>query len=579
MKDENKIDDIFKKSLASYEVDFNEKHWEEMDALLDAEAPVPGSWFSRNRKYFFFLSAFLIFLLVGYLGINQVKNTPQNQNTVKSSLINNPLNIGKVNNQVKDQAKVEAVDTKTSTDIEVMEASIDANKKSSNGATMLNANESNASEEALELPAISKNKKENTQTNKQDANNTTDIDESAVPGANAVKTDLSKSNSILPKQNKANNKELDKKPVVKEMINVVAEVDVESETESNIENELATVYKNETSNDNQSFDRSSDQVGNQNIEAAVSENDLESISNAVALPVSENGLETISALTGLEVALEEEELMADILSKKETRPFVAPKIIRSNTGFGIGALASGEVNYVDDVENNRFGHSQGLFLEYNLGNVVSLESAFILSSKTFQSDDVNNVPYVVGNVEKSQVKYSFIEIPLLARFKFRKNKKFQPHVGGGHSVYIARKEKYFFVTDLEVDESFENDYNPTPSTSNYESFEDSRNLDSEGSNIFASQPESQSQQAQERSGDVAALPQNQKSAPFFGIINFSAGFDMSLGKNAQHTLRMEGQFKSSINKLAYDLRIADYPVSNQKRYKSLGARLSYIYHL
>ncbi len=583
MKEQYNIDDIFKAGLKNFEPEFNELHWEEMDAMLDAEHPVPGNFFSRYSKYFYSFSALFLVLAVGYIiGSYAYKNSQlkSNNSNVKAGVssfgnidsknnkaINSDKNI-QVNQSIVKKAEIEKegnADVSNGQPANLKDTQLEQKAEVENTST----NPKNNNDRNSDLPAenAAPNSKHNTN------NNSRTVDQINSPANNSVEEQVEDSKNDLQtaeQDSDKNNQTAEEQSDVVIDNAEVAALDVNEGIQNDSEIELTAIYNELAENENSEVNA---RFKNTNIVNALVANDV----------VADN-INSIESLEGkfTDFVEVEENLIALQTKNFEQELTDLPKVKKPLfKGLGIGVLGSWEMNYVDNVNNNRVGNSQGLLVQYDFGKVFSLETAFILTKKAFQSRNVNNVPYVVGNIENSQVKYSFIEIPLLARFNFRKNKKFRPHLGGGHSVYIPKKEKYFFVTDLVVDENYANDYNPAPETSNYESFEDTRdtrNLESEGSNIFdEAQSRGEASSMAEQTEAVAVLPLEEKSGPFFGIVNFSAGFDLDIAR--KHTIRLEGQFKSSINKLAYDLRIADYPISNEKRYKSLGGRVSYIYKM
>jgi|GEM_PF-6020723 len=580
MKEKNQIDEIIKNGLKNFEPDFNDLHWDEMETMLDKEHPVPGSVFTKYRKYFYSFSALLLLLFVGYFIGSYFINNKNISNNFSSAKSGN-LAVSSSNSSSKTNSNFNSnINTSSKSDLEtvVAENTITESAVKSNEGISEKAQEKNAlNTEALNIEIPSKTSGQNADvldieipSNTNNGQNT-DVLEIEVPS----NTNNSQNTDVLDIEVPSNTNNGQNTEVL--------EIEVPSNTNSNQNTKTLDINNVPSNNNEQNKDDLNNNIeGNKipKVETPQSIDELADLNTGFLKNIREENTE-LAYLDGKFLdMIEEDEVLVALEAKKAEPSFRSlPKMKRPKLlGLGIGALGSLEMNYVDQLNNSQLGNSQGVLVEYNFGQIFSLETAFILSNKIYQSKNVNNVPYVVGNIENSQVKYSMIEIPLLARFKFRKNKAFQPHIGTGHSVYIPRKEKYFFVSDLEVEQEYENDYTPESETENFESFEDPRDprAESEGSNIFEDQDRTLTSTGDVES-EISALPMEQKSGPFWGIVNLSVGFDWRIARN--HKLRLEGQFKSSINKLSYDLRVSDYPVSNEKHYKSLGARLSYVLNL
>ena len=572
MKEKNQIDEIIKNGLKNFEPDFNELHWDEMEAMLDKEHPVPGSVFTRYRKYFYSFSALFLLLIVGYfIGISKKNISTNLSSNVNTSSVIQSSSSSSVNTKAN-------ITSSSKSDLETV---------ATENASARDAKEFSKSDSKEEQGVKNSNNKNNTSNHDQNdqkkevvnstisnSTNYSNLNAHAITGQReVVKSEASLSANAIDQSKIGNNKNNQSN----DALNINIETPYIPNSNSSIQNtdaldiEFPSNNNGQINNGNNEFEDDAAP----NVETLHSIDELADLNTDFLGKIKEEYTELSNLEGKFSDIVEGDELLVSLEAKK-IKPGLRylPKTKRPVLlGLGFGGLSSLEMNFVDKLDNSQLGNSQGVFVEYNFGKIFGIEMAFVLTNKIYQSTDVNDVPYVPGDIENSQIKYSMIEIPLLARFKFRKNKAFQPHIGTGHSVYIPRKEKYFFVADLELDEEYENDYDHELETGNFESV-DPRDPRVETSEIFV-----QDRGPSSSTGVVEPelLPMEEMSGPLWGIINLSAGFDWRFARN--HKLRLEGQFKSSINKLVYDLRVADYGVSNKKRYKSLGARLSYVLSL
>ncbi len=577
------VDGLVQQKLKGHEVDFVEGHWKEMETMLDDRLPLYASLLNNRALRGILGVAALLFVCWGgwYLSdkaqlTDQSIQTPEANERIEKTLVDEKepveLNGGE---EAVEHANVEHLPSNekiefTKEEMTKLTAGVNTNELSEKTENTKNTRTDRSKEVKNTKASKGQSKNLSVQTAKTD-----------LPGLKAeTKEETYKAIQTKSLENVEQAVRKSEKATVYEYETVM-----ETRTSETI-NPYETAYSTEPPIGTNALDAAESDASNQQKQNVLANVEGES---SEMLEPSQGNDNAMDNLEGVDMEyLASNELLLELPSEQRFIPIlpVSPKDYLPVEGkLRVGVASSFDLNYVDKLVDSKTSYTTGLMIELD-SKPISIETGVYVSNKIFQSDDVENVPYIVGNILNSEAQYVTVEIPVLAKLQTRDDKRFRAHIFGGHSVYVPIKEKHFFVSDLDASNlSFSNSYDPVPNTANYESFSpDDEVFASTGSEIFDTRDGEFTQEdsnlsafAETTGGTVAALPQEGRTKPFWGILNVGAGVSYKIGR--KHKIALDAQYKTSLTELAYDMRVKNYEVTNFKHFKSLGLRVSWLYEL
>lgn len=597
------IDAFVKKSLQTpQDIEFDSKHWDEMEQMLDDEQPV-GSWIGAGigagmsnglyRNVFKYASAAAILLLIGTGWYFWQGN---NSNIVED--VNKPSATERLekNAQVEDAKSVILEEIPVEQEGKELEQNKEAVKDGNKDSKKDSKKDGDKkTDKKTDKKPVNKtiNKAEGVRGNTNNANRISNSKEQSTTEAIQVKSQKGKQKFDSQNNTKSNTtddtqKNTDKKDSKEDIRIIEFKKEVESLKEQQkkqeqkkdreVEPVLAQVSPSQTKlkEDNRYLDE------NEATKSLDSKVDM-AFEELVKLDGKFSEISSEKDITDLTV---ESILPIKIRPLENIFPTLVPKSSKRKTGIGL--VASFDVNFTDRLGDSQASYTAGILGNYKLNDKWLLETGVLWSEKSFKTTDLNTPPYVVGNAIGAERKLSILEIPLAVKYIFNKKSRTQVLAGLGHSVYVPLNEKYYFQTDGDVSNlNFSNSYNARSTPSSYESFElnevRNNNLNPTGSDIFNADESASLMDSNnfgndiQSIGDVAVLPLAEKSGPLWGIVNLALGVKHRLGK--RHSINVEAQYKTSINRRLYDLKIADYAPANHKYYQSLGLRVGWALEL
>ena len=553
------IDDLIKESLEGFEMDFNDQDWADMESKLDRGPKGSGPSFGKRSIKSWLGGRFLMGLLLMGLFVPAAYWTG-------SQLMKKDYKVG--NHSIENQALL----NKNQMGVLGNNRAVIGQEKTPDLGT---------------TPVPQQANKTNTQENK----------ESILEPKTKESTSLQHTTNTLLNENKVrhsssiNNKTIEpsEQEISKDEFSSVNGEDV---TDKSI---LEGTYQSnkQTTNDNQQRDKvtpnvirqdniykekTHDQNPNDREEKAeklpeVVWNTTNMNTVSPASPIFSIGVERLEIIPSETTSLEPLGLSVNEMPVAQTA-FKLP--LKTKLKNSIQVLAGINWNFTDDVKDGKLGYETGLAYNRQLGSNWSVEAGVSWSESQFYAKDVETPAYVWGTATSAEVAYEILEIPTLIKYNFAPNTTFQPWVAAGHSLYIPINEQYFFETEtIDFEETaFLNDYTPIVTSNRFASDNDE---DTRGPRV--GEPVNEANQvtslfdADSTLPPNALLPSGESTRVIAGILNVKGGFDFDV--NQRNSFSFNGQFKTSLTKRPFDLKLGDYGIANYKKLNSFGFQLAW----
>lgn len=562
-KDYKNIDELVSQNLNSFEMDFDDGAWAEMETMLDKQPK--GFWqrFEKNKG--------IHLLAIGLLGTlsccwawwffvqQPLADASQIVPTVQQATIISPV-----------------VPKTIQSLIPAPETTID---------------------EVLETEAISEKTKQHVLSPADAIVNASDVKghEISVP-----KLEINESTSISTNVNQENKNVLDKAKQINTEQSL--SVDLPRDSKEDIKNTTPIINKENINKEKTTPDTPIELDQKPNKIKSLSEYESEVVwlekgsdhTNASILSKrNESSIDELppyeSKITSLNQTILEGELASaemPIFNKKTPFRLSVKGMVGANMNFTNFSVKNNEMedaSFSNGIRQNNkdqwsSGTTVGLGVNVGMGNHWSIETAFLSSKRNYISMDVISPDYIWGQVSGIEYNINAWEIPLLIQYDFG-NKAIRPFVAAGPSVYRLQTEQYVFHA-APTTEEFLNDYSGS-SASRFESNEVSpvsNNLEYPSSTISSGSSGAISEaDANLSMRDVAYLPSGDVRSFLGGIFNIKAGANWRIAE--KHSLSLSALYQTTLNKKRFELSLSDHEVQNYKHLQSLGLEVGWLYRL
>lgn len=228
-------------------------------------------------------------------------------------------------------------------------------------------------------------------------------------------------------------------------------------------------------------------------------------------------------------------------------------------------MAGLDWNLAEQLENPQLGFSSGITIGRVFNKNWSLQTGVLYTRKAFYSEQISTPRYLKGQAKSLVIDYTFIEVPLSARYTFLPpNYEVRPYLEAGFSTYFPVKSHYIYTL-----EPYSYDFG----------FSD--RVSSEYGSV-SHQTSTTNNVAVVSSEDFLNTPDGNSTVvePIWGIVNMQMGVSVKL--RSRWTLDMAGLLKVSMAKVSIDAALNDFRLwgedtTNKKRLLSGGGQIGLSY--